>query len=247
MTNPRSENRPQPYAPSWINRLTAWVGRLPGPSWLYYLGLGVALFLAQAIVLWVEGAFPSGTLPAFGYLAGAIAFILALFHYLDEWAGGALATLRPALNTGEQGYSELHYQLTKLPARSTLLASLAVLTTVLLTEVIGGGPYRLDALDTFPISANLLRVLYLLCWWVWGAFIPERDYGQPGDGAEGTEENLHVALAARNGALAGDRPGAAAGVVACPVFLAARAGSVEEREWAYYPQEDSYVTFREVF
>jgi hypothetical protein len=38
--NSKSETKPRPYAPSWIDRLTAWVERLPGPSWLYYLGLG---------------------------------------------------------------------------------------------------------------------------------------------------------------------------------------------------------------
>jgi hypothetical protein len=35
--NSRGKSKPQPYAPSWIDRLTAWVERLPGPSWSYYL------------------------------------------------------------------------------------------------------------------------------------------------------------------------------------------------------------------
>jgi hypothetical protein len=170
LANSKSESKPRPYAPSWVDRFTDWLARLPGPSWSYYLGLGLVLFLAQAIVLWVEGAFPSDTLPAHGYLAGAIAFILALFYYLDERAGAALAILHPALKASEKEYNELHYQLTTLPARSTLLASLAVLTAVLLSEV-PGGPYHLDALDTFPISANLLRFLYLTCWWVFGALM----------------------------------------------------------------------------
>jgi hypothetical protein len=169
--NPRSGGKPQPYARSWANRFTAWVGRLPGPSWSYYLGLGLVLSIAQAIVLWVEGAFPAGTLPVHGYLAGAIALILALFHYLDERAGAALATLRPALKASEQEYSELHYRLTTLPMGSTLLASLVVLAAALLNEVFAGEPYRLEALDPFPISANLLRFVYILCWCVFGAFI----------------------------------------------------------------------------
>jgi len=168
---PRSESKPRPYAPSWVDILNAWVGRLPGPSWSYYLGLGLVLSIAQAIVLWVEGALPAGTLPVHGYLAGAIALILALFHYLDERAGAALATLRPALKASEQEYGELHYRLTTLPMGSTLLASLVVLATALLNEVLAGEPYHLEALDPFPISAGLLRLIYYFCWGVFGAFI----------------------------------------------------------------------------
>jgi len=101
--NSKSESRPQLYAPSWIDRLTAWVERLPGPSWSYCLGIGLVLLLVQAIVLWIEGAFPIGTfLPIQGFQAGVIAFFLALFHYLDERADAALTTLRPALKASKE-------------------------------------------------------------------------------------------------------------------------------------------------
>jgi hypothetical protein len=169
--NSQRESKPQPYAPSWIDRFNAWVGRLPGPSWSYYLGLGLVLLFVQAIVLWIEGAFPIGTVhPVHGFLAVAIPYLLALFHYLDERSGAALATLRPALKASEEEYQKMHYQLTTLPAGSTLLASLAVLTIVFLTELTGE-PYRLEALDTFPISANLLRFFYLIIWWVFAALL----------------------------------------------------------------------------
>ncbi len=49
--NSKSEGNPQPYAPSWLNRFTAWVARLPGSSWLYYLGIGLVLFLIETVVL----------------------------------------------------------------------------------------------------------------------------------------------------------------------------------------------------
>jgi hypothetical protein len=172
--NSQRESKPQPYAPSWADRFTAWVGRLPGPSWLYYLGLGLVLLLAQAIVLWIEGAFPIGTfLPVQGFLAGVIAFWLVLFHYLDERAGAALTTLRPALKASEEEYRRLRYQVTTLPARPTLLASLAILISFIVIEhaIFRSLPSSFDALATSPISRALLYFIYRLLWWIFGTFI----------------------------------------------------------------------------
>ncbi len=91
-------NNARTYAPSWVDRLTAWVDRLPGPNWSYYLGLGLFLILVQVIVLWAEGASPiSKHMTVYGFLALVISFFLALFHYLDQRAGAALTALRSAL------------------------------------------------------------------------------------------------------------------------------------------------------
>lgn len=160
----------QLYAPSWIDRFTAWVERLPGPCWLYYLGIGLVLLVSLSIALWVEGAFPTGTiLPVHLFLTGVFAFFLAMFYYLDEWAGSALATLRPDLTVDKNEYSALQFQFTTLPALPTLLASLIMLTLAFLTEAIGE-PYHIEALYKFPISTNLLRIMYFGCWWLFGAF-----------------------------------------------------------------------------
>ena len=172
--NSMSESKPRPYAPSWADRLTAWVGRLPGSSWLYYLGIGLVLLLVQAIVLWIEGAFPIGTfLPIQGFLAGVMAFWLVLLHYLDERADAALATLRPALKPSEGEYGRLCYQVTTLPARPTLLTSLAILISFIVIEhvIFRSLPSSFDALATSPISWALLYFIYRLVWWIFGTFI----------------------------------------------------------------------------
>ena len=112
------------------------------------------MLLVQAIVLWIEGAFPIGTfLPVQGFLAGVIAFWLVLIHYLDERAGAALATLRPALKASEEEYRRLRYQVTTLPARPTLLASLAILISFIVIEhvIFRSLPSSFDALATSPI------------------------------------------------------------------------------------------------
>ena len=52
-----------------------------------------------------------------------IVYYLALMHYLDSYAGQALLQFRPLLQVSDRQFARLHYELTTLPARSTLLAS----------------------------------------------------------------------------------------------------------------------------
>jgi hypothetical protein len=123
------------------------------------------------IALWIEGASPTGTiLPEHIFLAGVIAFFLAMFYYLDEWAGAALMMLRKDLTVGDKKYHELLFQLTTLPRGMTIIASVVILALNFLGEAIGE-PYYLEALNNFPVSANLMRIVYLICWSVFGAFM----------------------------------------------------------------------------
>lgn len=169
--NSKRLGKSKPYTPSWIDRLVDWIDQLPGPAWSYYLGFGITLFLLQLIGLWVEEALQNGfrSLIPF-YLAGAITLFLLLFHYLEELSGNSLKTLKPALISSEDEYQTLYYQLTTLPASTTILASLIALAFVLVSESILG-TFRLAALDPYPISASLLRYIYLASWWIFGAFI----------------------------------------------------------------------------
>ncbi len=114
----------QPYAPSWADRLIDSVRRLPGPSWLAYLGLWLGLFLAMNVAKWLDGSQSFGTVElrhAVRVVHGV--YFLALIHYLNGQAGAALNTFRPALAVSDTEYDRLHYRLTTLPARGALLAS----------------------------------------------------------------------------------------------------------------------------
>ncbi len=135
------------YAPSWIDRVTGWVGRRPGPSWGYYAGLGLGLLLVQVLALWIEGSFATGTFfPAQVFTAGIIAYFLALFQYLDNTAVAALSTLRPALKATEEEYGRLCYEITTLPARPTLLASVVTLLIATVQESLWGTLSSYEAL-----------------------------------------------------------------------------------------------------
>ena len=125
-----------PYPPSWFDRLTAAVDRLPGPAWLSYMAiaaLGTSLFVAAAAT---GGDYRPGQLLAFHvWIAGQLAYMLALMHYLDRSAGSALDSFRPVLEDGRPAersakadastFADLRYRLTTLPPWPTWLATLA--------------------------------------------------------------------------------------------------------------------------
>jgi hypothetical protein len=165
------ESQLTPYTPSWVNHINNWVRDRTWPSWSLYLGIGVILFVAQAVVLWVEGVPSMGApLAVQGFLAGAIAFLLGMFHFLDDKAGEALTTIRPLLKAEEGAFHELDYRLTTLPAWPALLVSLIGIGVNLLLELVTG-PYTLESLASYPISRTLLRIVYLACWGVMWAFM----------------------------------------------------------------------------
>jgi hypothetical protein len=170
--NPGHEAKPRPYPPSWVDRFNAWAHRQTGPSWLYYLGIGLALFSIQTGVLLAEGVRPIGPfLAPHAFLSSMIVFFPALLHYLDNMAETALADLRPALKTDEEAYAALRYRLTTLPPLPTLLASaISAITVVLITESLGA-PAGFNALADYPISSGLIYATYVIVWWVWGAFV----------------------------------------------------------------------------
>jgi len=129
-----SEGKAYPYPPSWLDRFTEWVERLPGRSWVFYPALGLVLAFVSTVVQWGDGSYPIGTFNALHiWVAVQVPYLLALTRYLDGAAEAALRNFRPALKVSEEEYAELRYRLTTVPARPTLLGSLAgVAVTVLL-------------------------------------------------------------------------------------------------------------------
>jgi hypothetical protein len=160
-----------PYKPSLVNRFSDWVERLPGASWSYYLGSWLMLVAAQNLVLWLDGADPLRTYHvAQAFLAGATVLLLGLFLFFDQRAAKALSLIRPVLTIEEPAYRELSFRLTRLPLGGPLVAALVTLGVILLSEVTGT-PYWFEPLSGFPASLYFLRVVYFICWGVFGAFI----------------------------------------------------------------------------
>jgi hypothetical protein len=166
------KNESSQYNPSWIDHFSDWVTALPGTSWGYYCGLGFTMFVVLSGISWGEGAVPFGTvIPVHIFLASAIAFILGIIPYFDSRAQFALEAIRPSLRIENQKYQELNYQFSNLPAFRTILASILTIVFVFLTEFLSGEPYQIEVLEGYALSMIALRAAYLVCWWLFGAFI----------------------------------------------------------------------------
>jgi hypothetical protein len=154
------------YPPSWVDRLQDWVQQLPLPRWVFYAGLGLCLFALEVAVKWSDGSYPQRFHPLHPLLAFSPGFYLAMMDYLDQGAGAALSSFRPAMHTDPDGYEALQYQLTTLPARPTLFTGLvAVLCWIIYLLVAPPDSFTASGLFTSPQAFTVEAGLWLLCWW----------------------------------------------------------------------------------
>ncbi len=168
----------RPYPPSWFDRLKMWVDRLPIPWWLFYLIIGLVPFPIFTWVQWDAGSYPVGTFSVFHlWLALQLGYVLAIMHYLDKVALDALAKTRYALKVDTEEYARLQYELTTLPARPTLWASILspvlpailFLPVVLLTSKDG---YSLEfQVSTQVLSMTVFGILNSVSWFLIGPLL----------------------------------------------------------------------------
>ena len=149
-----------PYPPSWVDRLLERRRTSRFRPWVWYARLGLSIYLILAVIVWLEGSSPFGTLSVVGYDgAGYVVIYLALMHYLDGVAQRAFDSFRPFLAGLDEGESErLCYELTTMPAQGTLLAGgcglLGTGAGLLLLHVSGLG-------HLIPVPAAELLILFL--------------------------------------------------------------------------------------
>jgi hypothetical protein len=100
-----------------------------------------------------------------------IALLLAMIHILDERAGVALTTLRPALDATGEEYDQLRFKLTTMPAWPTILSSVVSVGAIyLLGAITGEQESSIEALGSSPVAASLVFAMYWVGWWALGAF-----------------------------------------------------------------------------
>ena len=153
-----------PYPPSWIDRLTDWVDRLPIPWWLFYVLMALLFSGAVALILWQTGIYAAyGFHPMQVWLPTLPAYFLGLLHGLDRTAVSAMHRFRPAFRGDEHVFDSAVYRMTTLPARpGFFFPVVAALVSVPF------GPYEFSqlqagGLDKVPaLFLALLGLLYLV-------------------------------------------------------------------------------------
>jgi hypothetical protein len=150
-----------PYPPSWVDRLTDWVERLPIPWWLFYVLLAMVLSGGVALGLRASGVYAAvGFHPMQVWLPTLVAYLLGLTHALDRVAASSMQRFRPAFRGDDAAFAAAVYRMTTLPARETL-----VVTIVLTALTLPVGRYEMSMIQTGGLElapAMFLAVLAAL-------------------------------------------------------------------------------------
>jgi hypothetical protein len=115
----------RPYPPGWLDRLTDWVDRMPGPNFLYCLGLLLFQFGYATALLWLTRRLPVGSID-FGRLFTVVVapYLIWTRFYLDRVAAAGMDVFRPMLAVNDAEFLRLRYELTTLPARTARIVTL---------------------------------------------------------------------------------------------------------------------------
>ncbi len=117
--------RRDPYPPSWVDRLIDRIDSLPVAAWILYLAVFIIVTVVANVFFWFEGLASVGQFDPYANSAGAYLLIgYGAIHYLDRATTRAWATFRPALTLDDEAADRVAYELTTMPARPTLGATI---------------------------------------------------------------------------------------------------------------------------
>ena len=115
----------RPEKPSWVDRWTGWIDRLPMPTWMFYGALFVGQGLLAAAPSWLDGTTSTGRfLPLHLLVAFWTVLPLGLMHYLDRFAERALLTFRPVCDADDGEIQVLEHALGTMPRGPAAFAGL---------------------------------------------------------------------------------------------------------------------------
>ena len=118
---------------SWIDRVTSWIEKLILPTWLAYLILYITFVVLIQLLSWVDGYEFWGVFSVNSFFNALwVPLGLAGVHYLNSVARTALKEFRPVMDCDEEEYSNLEFQMTKLP-KSVVLSINGVVAIILIS------------------------------------------------------------------------------------------------------------------
>jgi hypothetical protein len=162
------------YAPSWFDRFTDWIERLPGPGWISYAILGALSAGAFIAVQISQGTYEETAFYPWHIFLGLQPLIpLALMHYLDVAAVKALDRFKPAMSKNGMTLSAARSLMTTMPARPALISTVA---GVVFFFIIFNPTTTANSLPNFkinpsPISMASVMVNFLMMWSFYGLLI----------------------------------------------------------------------------
>jgi hypothetical protein len=142
-----------PYPPSWFDRLAGRIDQLPGPYWLPYLLVCLALLGLAGVLLNLEGEYLT---PAVIFAHSVPFYGFWLLHYLDRRAAASLEEYRPAFTGNEAEARGIRWQLTTLPARPAAVASLVALLLGVLVSLEWTTTSAFGVLDRLQFYASVV-------------------------------------------------------------------------------------------
>ena len=161
-----------PYPPSWVDRFTARVSRLPFRGWILYFVLGILLVIFETSLLFIgELDEITSLFPPRWTASVSIVVSITLIHYLDASAEQALIGLRRRYKLADELFLGLRYRLTTLPALTTIVISLGnVIFFAAVVWLTSGAPRQLSAIS--PSRYLIVYFIYGLAGaWIYGTFI----------------------------------------------------------------------------
>lgn len=145
------------YAPSWFDRLSAWINTRKTPSWLIYLLIPFIWLLATALAQWLNGGIAILDWDPITFVAiFQIGYMLFIIQFLDKQALQALDEVKPALGIESEDYPDLQRLISTLPARPTILVSFLSGMIGLLLVVVALSGTDLDS--TISVTKDLFGI-----------------------------------------------------------------------------------------
>jgi len=193
-SNPKNKKIHYPYKPSWIDKITAAVNKTRIPYVIVYLLIWLAFFLTLFILRWRDQIHPVGYIDKTDVVMSFTSiFFIALVHYLDNWAVKKLRIFRESIQVSDEEFEGLSYQLTALPPRPALIASLISFSFGAITYIISPSSYSFINIGLQSPSSGLQLINFLFGWFTIGA-LSYHAYHQLKLGSMATANYLHINL-----------------------------------------------------
>jgi hypothetical protein len=113
----------RPARRSWVDILIAWIERLPGPAWVFYLAVSAFFAAGDVGLRWLDGSQKVGTIDPVVFVFAVLSIYgLAAVHFLTGAARRSLAAFRPALGALDSEYDALERRLTTMSPLSAIIA-----------------------------------------------------------------------------------------------------------------------------